>query len=136
MAYDKEKIVAEMKKAIKKHKLKFFYQIFAYVPCCEQTGTDILKHLGELGAIKKLLDSNKILSKVKALNRWENSENPTLEVAFYKLLANDDELERLNNKAQKTEVVIKSDRNLDELNDRIAKMENEANEQEYDTTQD
>ena len=59
-----------------------------------------------------------------------------MEIAFYRLLANDEELERLNNKAQKTEVVIKTDRNLDELNERISKMENEANEDEYDTTQD
>ena len=43
------------------------------------------------------------MKKIAALKRWETSENATLEVALYKLLANKDELERLNNNRQKIE---------------------------------
>ena len=106
MAYnkkEKQKIVADIKKAIAKHKLTFFYQVFAFVACCQETGTNILKDLEELEAIKELLSSQKTLKKIAALKRWETSENATLEVAYYKLLANEDELERLNNNRQKIE---------------------------------
>ena len=51
MAYTRKQqqaIVKSIKKAIETHRIKFFYQVFAYVPCCQETGTQILKKLGEL----------------------------------------------------------------------------------------
>ncbi len=89
MAYskkDKRKIVADIKEAIEHHELTFLYQIFAFVACCQETGTNILKELGELETIKGLLGSQKTLKKIAALKRWEQSENATLEVAYFKLL--------------------------------------------------
>ena len=139
MAYTRKQqqaIVKSIKKAIETHRIKFFYQVFAYVPCCQETGTQILKKLGELGTIKDLINNQKTIAKVEALNRWEDSENATLQMGFYKLLANDDELERLNNSKQKTEVVIKDERTEAEILRNIKGLENTANDEDYDITQD
>ena len=139
MAYTKKQqqaIVKSIKTAIKTHRIKFFYQVFGYVPCCQETGTQILKKLGELVAVKDLINTQRTMAKVTAMNRWEDSENATLQMGFFKLLANDDELERLNNSKQKTEVIIKDDRTEAEILRNIKGLENTANDEDYDITKD
>ena len=83
-----------------------------------------------------MINNQKTIAKVEALNRWEDSENATLQMGFYKLLANDDELERLNNSKQKTEVVIKDERTEAEILRNIKGLENTANDEDYDITKD
>ena len=49
-----------------------------------------------MDAIKGALNKNKIELKVSMRSKWYKSENPTLQMGLYKLLANEDELDRLN----------------------------------------
>lgn len=58
-----------------------------------------LNQLGvdKLDSIKSLLLENKQQMKRGMRNRWFESENPTLQVALYKMLADEEELSRLNN---------------------------------------
>lgn len=50
----------------------------------------------KMEAIKKAIDKRKVERKSKMRNAWEKSDNPTLQVAAYKLAADDNELERLS----------------------------------------
>jgi len=98
MAYseqDKHDMYEAMVKAIEKHRIKFYYQLFAFVPQSQETGTNFLKQLGKLEAIKDLINQQKTEGKVKAINKWEKSDNPALQLAYFKLLANENELDRL-----------------------------------------
>lgn len=98
MAYseqDKHDMYEAMVKAIEKHKIKFYYQLFAYVPQHEDTGTKFLKEIGKFATIKDLINRQKTEGKVKAINKWEKSDNAALQLAYFKLLANESELDRL-----------------------------------------
>jgi hypothetical protein len=50
----------------------------------------------EFNIIKGALNKNRIELKVSMRSKWYKSENPTLQMGLYKLLANEDELDRLN----------------------------------------
>jgi len=101
MAYSKAKLEKQALDAIKAHNIKFVTHLTAFLPCSTSTLYDLGLEKSE--AIKKAIETNRASAKVKALNRWESSENPTLEVAFYKLIGDDDEVERLNGSRQKLE---------------------------------
>lgn len=94
MAYDKADLEKQALTAIKKHKLKFVTYVVAYLPCNLATFYNL--ELEKLETIKDAVDQNRINAKVKTLNRWEKSQNATLQVAFMKLIADEDEAHRLN----------------------------------------
>ena len=54
-------------------------------------------NLDKLDSIKDALLHNKRIIKRGLRNKWYQSDNATTQVALYKLLADDDELARLNN---------------------------------------
>ena len=105
MAYDKADLEKKALAAIKRNKIKFITHVAAFLPCSERTFFN--QELQELQSIKDAIETNRIGAKVTTLNRWENSENATLQVAFMKLIADDDEAHRLNGSKQE----IKSDVN-------------------------
>jgi hypothetical protein len=96
MAYKKADLEKQALAAIKKNRLKFLTHLEAFLPCSMHTIYDHKLH--ESQTIKKAIADNRISAKAKALNRWENSKNPTLEIAFYKLIGDEDEVERLGGK--------------------------------------
>jgi hypothetical protein len=105
MSYDREQLETQSLEMIKKHKLKFISHVASFLPCNRATFYNL--GLDKLDTIKDAIELNRVNSKVKALNRWEKSENPTLEVAFYKLIGDEDEVERLSGTKQKHELTGK-----------------------------
>ena len=104
MAYNKELIYEEVIKAIKDNKLKHFDYIEGFVEPCTKTLYEIFPMGGdESHAIKRELSLNKINSKTKMVNKWEESDNATLQIAAYKLIASDEERQALSTNYQKTE---------------------------------
>lgn len=99
MAYDKDKLEEQALKAIAKHNIKFLSHLMGFLPCSSATFYNL--ELEKVESIKKAIEDNRTNAKVKALNRWENSKQPVLEVAFYKLIGDDEEVERLNGSKQK-----------------------------------
>jgi hypothetical protein len=53
--------------------------------------------LDENDDIKERLERNKVATKNYLRKKWFNSNNPTLQISLYKILANDFEYARLNN---------------------------------------
>lgn len=106
MAYDKKKIFEEIIKAIKDNKLKHFSHIGNFIEPDIKTLKEWDWDNGECSectTIKKELAFNRISSKIKLVNKWEESDNPTLQIAAFKLIASDEEQKALSTNYQKTE---------------------------------
>ncbi|MCP4336256.1 MAG: hypothetical protein GY679_00175 [Mycoplasma sp.] len=110
MAYtkqQKESIFKEIVKAIKGNKLKHFSYIGNFiepdVKTLERWGWKTNDECPECLTIKSELAFNKISSKIKLINKWEDSDNPTLQIAAFKLIATDEEQKALSTNYQQTE---------------------------------
>jgi 23S rRNA G2069 N7-methylase RlmK/C1962 C5-methylase RlmI len=93
MAYDRTEIEAQAVKAIEEHKLTFFDEISLYV---EPTRATLYEWgFDKLDTIKEAIAKNRIQKKKKMRNKWEDSENATLQIAAYKLIAEDEEIAKI-----------------------------------------
>lgn len=93
MAYDKEKIEKEILQAIEEEELTFFTEVCLYVKPALSTLYEM--ELEKSEAIKELLSNNKVKHKQKMRRKWLDSDNATLQISAYKLLADDEELKKL-----------------------------------------
>jgi len=115
MAHNKKKLIEQSLNAIEKYKLYFIEDVVAYISCCK--ATFYRYKLNEIDSIKESLQNNKTKKRVFMRNRWFQSENATLQVALYKIIATEDEAHRLNGSKQE----IKHNANVN-----IGKLSNEA----------
>ena len=132
--FEYDDILKESLKVIKRHKLCFIEDVVIHLKCGKTTFYKL--KLNESNEIKEAIWGEKRRTKLSMRKRWEDSENATLQVGLYKLLANDDELERLNNSKQKTEVVIRDDRTEAEIMQSINAINEQTNAEDYDIESD
>lgn len=93
MAYDRDKILAQCVEVIEKEKLTFFNDLAIYV---EPTMASLYEwEFEKLEILKSALLKNKLATKKKLRNKWEESDNATLQLAAYKLIAEKEELNAL-----------------------------------------
>lgn len=93
MAYDVEEEKKKALAAIKRYKLIYVEEIANFI---KPARTWIFENLNESDDIKRALEANKITGKLSSRQRWADSDNATLQIAYYKLLATEDELKRLS----------------------------------------
>jgi|31_taG_2_1085359.scaffolds.fasta_scaffold03581_4 hypothetical protein len=94
MAYNTKELEQQALEAIKEHGLIFIEEVVSFLPCSKPT---FYEHgLNESNAIKEAITLNKVSKKAKLRKNWEHSENATLNISLYKLLANEEELMRLS----------------------------------------
>ena len=91
--YNKEEITAKCIKVIKTEKLTFFTDLVIYIEPALSTLYEW--ELEKSEDIKRELSKNKLLSKKKMRCKWEESDNATLQIAAYKLIADKEEIEAL-----------------------------------------
>ena len=105
MAYDKKKILSQTHELIEKHALIFIEDIIALLPCDKTTFYRFFPpDSNEYNEIKSGLEKNRVTMKTNMRQKWYKSDNPTLQVALMKMIANDSEAARLSgNTAQKQE---------------------------------
>lgn len=101
MAYDIEEIKEKALKAIAKYKLVFDYEVFSYLPCGKTWFYN--NKLNEMDELKEALENNRIAKKAKLRNKWEDSSNPALNLALYRLLSTPEEHKKLNPSTQDEE---------------------------------
>lgn len=124
MAYDNDKLIKTALSAIEKHRLVFIDELINYLPCA--LSTFYAKELEKTESIKEALYKNKITKKSKIRNKWEDGDNFMGQMAFYKLVADDNELDRLTTNSNKTNLNLKIDKTGltdKELNDQIKDLE-------------
>ena len=94
MGYNTKELEKKALEAITEHGLVFIEEIVSFLPCSKPT---FYEHgLNELDSIKEAITYNKVSKKAKLRRNWEHSENATLNISLYKLLANEEELQRLS----------------------------------------
>lgn len=106
MAYDKGEILEQAKKAIVENELTTVEEVLSFISIKAESTLYSNEEwkIEVLEPIKKELDQMKVNLKAKMKKEWRKSEsNPTLQIAAFKLMASDEELEKLtvnNNKNQ------------------------------------
>jgi hypothetical protein len=97
MKYNKEKLFQQAKEAVLKNNLIFIEEIVSFLPCSKQTFYEYFP-LGsdELDEIKAIIEDNSVNIKSGLRNKWYESDNPTLQIALYRLTSRDDEHKKLN----------------------------------------
>jgi len=101
MAYSKKELEKQALDAIKKHKLTWHDEIIAFLPCTK--GTYYNKKLHELDSLKDAILQNRLEMKAKLKKKWFESDNPTLSIALMKMIANDEEYDKLNTSKQQVQ---------------------------------
>lgn len=93
--YNTEELVEKSLKAIEQYGIHFIDDVIVHLPCSRAT---FYNHgLDKLDLIKDAIDANKIKLKTNLRKKWYESDNPTTQIALYKLLANQNELKALTN---------------------------------------
>jgi len=101
MAYKTEELIKKALEVVEKHNLFFIEDVVAYLPCSRQTF--YTHNLDKLESLKELLDANRINAKVKMRKKWSESDNATLQIALYQLIATDEENSKINSQRIETE---------------------------------
>jgi hypothetical protein len=97
MKYNKEKLFQQAKEAVLKNNLIFIEEIVSFLPCSKQTFYEYFPSgSDELDEIKAIIEDNSVTIKSGLRNKWYESENPTLQIALYRLTSRDDEHKKLN----------------------------------------
>jgi len=92
-----DKIFEKAKEVIAKHKLIFIEEIVSYLPISKPTFYEYFPiNSNEINELKTLLEDNSVSIKSGLRNKWYESENPTLQIALYRLTSRDDEHKKLN----------------------------------------
>ena len=94
MWYETEKLKEMALQAIAENGLIFIQEAVAYMPCNSATFYNHKLHEDE--DVQDLINANRIKIKVKSRNKWEDSDNATLQLALYKLVSDEEELRRLS----------------------------------------
>ena len=100
MAYDSQELYKQALDIVKNDdKVVFMYDIICELGISTSTFYDHIKEgSNESKTLKEMIRSNAAAQKRKLRSKWYDSENATLNLCAYKLLADDDELKRLNDK--------------------------------------
>lgn len=94
MAYNKDELEKLALQAIKENGLVFDSEVWAYIGISEKTYYN--HQLQELQTIKESLRKNRITAKTSQRRKWADSDNATLQLAHYKLIAEDEERKKLS----------------------------------------
>ena len=94
MAYNKEEILSQCLKAIEQEECTTFEEMCLYVAptraCLYEWEFD------KFDTIKAAIDRNKVNAKAKLKRNWQKTDAaPVLQIAAFKLMADDSELEKL-----------------------------------------
>jgi len=97
MKYNKEKLFEQAKEAALKNNLIFIEEIVSFLPCSKPTFYEYFPlDSNELNELKAIIEDNTINIKSGLRNKWYESDNPTLQIALYRLTSREDEHRKLN----------------------------------------
>ena len=97
MAYNTEELYNLSIRHIEEKSLFFVEDVVAYLGISKATFYDHFPNdSNDLNYLKELLNSNRVSAKVKMRKNWLDSENATLQMGLYKLIATDEERQNLS----------------------------------------
>lgn len=95
MAYDKAEILEQAIAAIKKNELTTMKEVLFYIPVKKTIVYSPEWETEFLNPIKEELETMAVNLKHKMKKKWRNSRQPILQIAAFKLMADDEELAAL-----------------------------------------
>ncbi len=98
MRYTKKKLEELSLKVIKKEKLTWITEVVAFLPITRATFYN--KNLDKLDSIKDAIEQNRLSMKSQMKHKWFKSDNATLQIGLMKLLADEEEWDKLNSSKQ------------------------------------
>ena len=106
MAYDRDKVYQQAIEIAKEPDVYFISDIIASLAITRPTFYDYFpENSDKLNNLKTILEQNRKVTKQKLRKRWNSDESaPVLQIALYKLIADEDEGDRIN--SQRTKVTI------------------------------
>ncbi len=109
MAFNRKKIYKNALAIIEEKECLDITELIAFLPCTRATFyTFFPGDSDDLDTLKELINTNKKVACGMMKRKWIKSENPTLQIAAYKLMGEDEEVHRLN--GSKTETTLKGDK--------------------------
>jgi len=94
MAYKTEELKEKALEAIKEHDIIFIDELVAYLPCSKST---FYEHkLDKSDELKEAIEKKRTETKQTLRKKWKDSDNATLQMGLYKLLASDPERKALS----------------------------------------
>jgi hypothetical protein len=94
VAYNKDEILQQALSAIETEECVTIEEVLLFLPISKQTFYNL--QLDEVDELKEALNGMKVKLKKKMRRNWRNSDNATLQIAEFKLIASDDERDKLN----------------------------------------
>lgn len=88
------KYAAELIKVIKEREIAIFDHCFAFTSFSRATAYN--HDLDKLDSIREAIENNKATHKNYMLQKWVKSDNPTLQIAAYRLMSDTEEHRKLN----------------------------------------
>lgn len=126
MAYKTEELKVKALEVAKKYNCIFIEEVATAMGISKQTYYD--HKLDELDELKILIEGNKFKIKNGLRAKWYESNNPTTEIALYRLTATKEELHQLSmNRNENTNTNINynkevTDEEMNELLDKMKRM--------------
>ena len=109
MAFNKKKIYKLAISTIEEKECLDITELIISLPCQRSTFyTFFPEDSDELDNLKELINVNKTKACGTLKRKWIKSDNPTLNIAAYKLMGSDEEVHRLN--GSRTETTLKGDK--------------------------
>ena len=91
MAYDKEQIIEKALQVIEQENCTKISEVLLFLPISKQTFYDW--ELDKSDSIRGKIDEVKVRLKQGMKRRWMVSDNPALQIAAFKLIADEEEME-------------------------------------------
>lgn len=96
MLYRKDELYEKALNAIEERNLFFIEDVIAFLPCDKTTFyRKFPKGSNEYNTIKRELETNKVRTKSAIRHRLFSMENPTAQIALYKMIATPEEREAI-----------------------------------------
>ena len=122
MAIDRDDIIKKALEAIEDEECVTIEELCLFIPCGKTTFYAL--GLNDVNEIKEAIETMKVKLKKGMRRNWRKSENPALQIAEFKLMGTDQEIEKI------TISKVKSD------NIHTVRMPQMIEEIDYGTTQD
>jgi hypothetical protein len=101
MAYNPDELFQQAKQVAESKKLIFIEEIVSFLPISKDTFYKYFPlHSDELDELKTIINNNKVAIKSTMRKKWYDSENPTLQLALYRLTSTAEEHKLLNQQYQ------------------------------------
>lgn len=97
MAYSRKKLYEQAMQVIEERNLFFIEDVVAFLPCDRSTFyAKFPQDSDESDTIKRALETNKIRTKSAIRHRLFNMDNPTAQIALYRMIATPEERDAIS----------------------------------------